>query len=61
VCSRCVQEKIHSRLDLTSRWANEPAAAAAAHGDGSDEGLRRTGKSVSHLLTYVLIHRVTVT
>jgi len=54
-CGGVMQEKIHSRLDLTSRWANEPTAAVAGHGDDSDEGLRRTGKSVSitfYLLTY---------
>ena len=53
----CVQEKIHSRLDLSSRWTNEPAAVVAAHGEGDDEGLRRTGKSVSIaylLFTYLL-------
>jgi len=45
----CVQERIHSRLDLTSRWAKEPAAPVAEHGEDSDEGLRRTGKSVYHI------------
>ena len=49
----CVQEKIHSRLDLTSRWAKEPTSPAVGHGEGSDEGLRRTGKLVciAYLLT----------
>ena len=48
-----MQEKIHSRLDLTSRWANEPAAVATHDEGGDDEGLRRTGRSGAHVKYYL--------